>query len=252
MTGINKRVKSSFFPLVCYNTEMLVLEDVLTGRTQSHTVPFPEKQLVHRDVLEPLNELKKAAEQAGFKLGVCSSFRSFDRQVQIWNAKVSGATPVLNSLSIPMDIKSLSPEKLIEAILRWSALPGTSRHHWGTDFDVIDLAQLNAGTSFRLVPEEFESGSLFGKLHDWLDENMESYGFFRPYQIDRGGVSPERWHLSYAPLAQSYLSQHSEELVRKVLEPSELRLKKEVLTFLPEIWKKFVTNITPPHQSKVL
>ena len=29
----------------------------------------------------------------------------------------------------------------------------------------------------------------------------ESYGFFRPYARDRGGVAPERWHLSYAPLA---------------------------------------------------
>lgn len=225
---------------------MLVLEEVLTGRTQSHTVPFPEKQLVHREVLKPLTELQRAAEQAGFKLGVCSSFRSFERQVQIWNAKISGATPVLDLDSSPIDTKNLEAKKLIEAILRWSALPGTSRHHWGTDFDVIDLSQLKAGTSFRLVPEEFESGALFGDFHDWLDENMESFGFFRPYQRDQGGVSPERWHLSFAPLAQAYLSQHSEDLVRRVLEPSDLLLKNEILRMLPEIWKRFVLNITPP------
>jgi hypothetical protein len=29
----------------------------------------------------------------------------------------------------------------------------------------------------------------------------ESRGFYRPYAVDRGGVAPERWHLSYAPLA---------------------------------------------------
>ena len=29
----------------------------------------------------------------------------------------------------------------------------------------------------------------------------ESEGFFRPYGEDRGGVAPERWHLSFAPLS---------------------------------------------------
>ena len=33
----------------------------------------------------------------------------------------------------------------IDAILCWSALPGGSRHHWGTDCDVIDAAALPAG-----------------------------------------------------------------------------------------------------------
>ena len=107
------------------------------------------------------------------------------------------------------------PKEIFEAILRWSALPGASRHHWGTDFDVIDGKRLSPEMKVALVPEEFAPGGPFCELHDWLDKNMEGFGFYRPYQTDRGGVSPERWHLSYAPLAKDYLNQLSEDMVRR-------------------------------------
>ncbi len=35
------------------------------------------------------------------------------------------------------------------------------------------------------------------------------FGFYRPYAVDRGGVHPEPWHLSYAPLAQQALAAFS-------------------------------------------
>ena len=54
--------------------------------------------------------------------------------------------------------------------------------------------------------QEVAAGGLFDPLHRWLDERMavnESHGFFRPYDKDRKGVAPERWHLSYAPRSVS-------------------------------------------------
>ena len=30
-----------------------------------------------------------------------------------------------------------------------------------------------------------------------------SHGFYRPYARDHGGIAPERWHLSYAPVSAS-------------------------------------------------
>jgi hypothetical protein len=73
---------------------------------------------------------------------VCSGFRSFERQVEIWNRKVEALQPRV-------------PQEIFEAILRWSALPGTSRHHWGTELDVIDGSRITAGMKVNLVPEEF-------------------------------------------------------------------------------------------------
>ncbi|NIM47861.1 MAG: D-alanyl-D-alanine carboxypeptidase family protein, partial [Gemmatimonadales bacterium] len=86
--------------------------------------------------------------------------------------------------------------------LRWSALPGASRHHWGTDLDVYDLAARPEGYEVELIPEEVDAGGMFGPLHEWLDGRIAAdaaFGFFRPYERDRQGVAPERWHLSYAP-----------------------------------------------------
>lgn len=220
------------------------LYDALVGKTDSHTVAFQKSlQKVHREVVEPLEEMALEAKKAGFELVVCSGFRSFERQLEIWNGKVTGKLSVLDSKGNPVNREGLSSEGLIHSILRWSALPGTSRHHWGTDFDVIDGSKVKEGMKVRLVPEEFEAGGPFFELHQWLDEEMADYGFFRPYDKERGGVSPERWHLSYAPIAHEFLSELSEELVAKTLGPSSLELKNEVIQLLPQIFKKYVRNV---------
>jgi len=51
----------------------------------------------------------------------------------------------------------------VRAILHWSALPGASRHHWGTEIDVIDRAALADGRKAQLIPAEYGAdGSLPG------------------------------------------------------------------------------------------
>ena len=50
------------------------------------------------------------------------------------------------------------------------AIPGTSRHHWGTDLDVYDAAALPADYRLELSPAEVAPGGLFDSLHRWLDE----------------------------------------------------------------------------------
>lgn len=211
----------------------MVPEEILLGLTESHTIIFDNQQRVHREVIEPLKELQLRARQAGFELMVCSGFRSFQRQSEIWNRKVKESSHKIES-------------EIIHSILRWSALPGLSRHHWGTDFDVIDKKGLVPDYQVKLVPEEFELGGPFGKLHAWLDSEMGNLGFFRPYQSDRGGVSPERWHLSYAPLSQQYLGQLKLEKVQEAVEKSDLLLKTQVLTELPEVFNRYTLSIDLP------
>src|SRR5690625_7912309 len=92
-------------------------------------------------LVTPVQEVAQAAEQAGFRFELASAFRSFERQLEIWNAKVSGERPVLNDSGEPLDITRLSERELGWAILRWSALPGTARHHWGTELDVYDSSR---------------------------------------------------------------------------------------------------------------
>jgi LAS superfamily LD-carboxypeptidase LdcB len=220
--------------------------ELLTGLTDSHTVGFLKNQRVHREVEKPLKAMTDEAAKEGYQLQVCSGYRSFQRQCEIWNEKVTGKRPILDSHNLPISQKGLTEEEIIYAILRWSALPATSRHHWGTDLDIIDASKLGPNTTVQLIAEEFEVGGPFSDLHDWLDKNMSRFGFFRPYATDRGGVSPERWHLSYAPLAETYLAELTEELVVGVLKKSNLELKKSVLAVLPQIFQRFILNIDIP------
>jgi LAS superfamily LD-carboxypeptidase LdcB len=231
------------------------LEEVpsLVGQTEDHlcspeiieTLGVP----VHRDVVGRFQALQADAGEAGFDLRILSGFRSFDQQLSIWNRKVDGELAVLDSDAVPLDIRGLTERELVFAILRWSALPGASRHHWGTDLDVFDAVSRPEEYEIELIPEEVESGGMFGPLHDWLDErieNSDSQGFFRPYDRDRGGVAPERWHLSCGPVADAYMARLSVDLLRATVRNSDLGLKEVVLEHLDEIYDRFVLNTGRP------
>lgn len=224
----------------------MTTEDLLlTGQTESHTTLFQVSYKVHQDLINPLRALEAEARNAGFQFQVVSAFRNFQKQIDIWNAKTEGKLPVLDEHGVPLSTQKLASHELMEAILKWSALPGTSRHHWGTDLDVIDGAGLKPGERVRLVPEEFSGNGPFAAFHLWLDQHLSRFGFFRPYRTDRGGVSPERWHISYAPLAEKFLESLTEDMVAQALEKSTLILKKEALENLGSIFQNYVKNIDP-------
>lgn len=226
---------------------------LLTGQLESHLCTALEGErlgaLVHRDVVAPLLELRMAARVAGFDLALVSGFRSFERQCSIWNRKATGELAVLDSAAQPIDIATLTPRELVLAILRWSALPGASRHHWGTDMDVYDAATTPPGYEIQLVPAEVERGGMHAPLHEWLDARIATgtaFGFYRPYDRDRGGVAPERWHLSYAPLATAFLQYLTPDVLRETVAAADLALKETVLEHLDEIHARFVVNVTAP------
>jgi LAS superfamily LD-carboxypeptidase LdcB len=201
---------------------------------------------VHEDVVEPFLQLKREARTAGFELEIFSGFRDFDRQLGIWNRKASGEQAVLDSNAEPIDIGTLSERELAFAILRWSALPGASRHHWGTDLDVFDAAAKPADYEIELVPEEVNSGGMFGPFHDWLDGRLAAgtaCGFFRPYERDQKGVAPERWHLSYSPVAAKNEQLLTTAIVRDTIQRADIELKEVVMENLDEIYERFVMNI---------
>jgi LAS superfamily LD-carboxypeptidase LdcB len=218
--------------------------DILTGSTERHLRRLNPAQsiMIHAQVVEPFVALQTQAAKQGFDLQICSGFRSFERQLHIWNGKLSGLRPVVDKAGNPIVLEALSPWDQIQAVLRWSALPGASRHHWGTDFDVYDAAAMPEGYQIQLTPEEVEGAGIFAPMHDWLDSSFEgdSLGFYRPYGTDKGGVAPERWHLSYAPIADIYAREHSADVIAERLAGSELLLLDMVLENLDEIVRRFV------------
>ena len=176
----------------------------LTGLDDTHLVTLADGHRLQSEVARAFTALQSDARNAGFELSIASSFRPFCRQLAIWNGKADGTRPIHDDQGRPISIERLSRTEQLHAILRFSAMPGTSRHHWGTDLDVYDAAAVPSEYPLQLSPDEVAAGGVFDRLHCWLDERLaagESHGFFRPYGKDRGGVAPERWHLSYAPLS---------------------------------------------------
>lgn len=232
---------------------MLASPATATGRADTHLCDAATADTlgarVHVDLVGPLMELRAAAARDGFALTLDSGFRSFDRQLSIWNGKVTGARAVLDSTGAPLDITTLTPHELMLAILRWSALPGASRHHWGTDIDVFDAATTPEGYEVQLIPAEVDPGGMHGAMHAWLDERIatgRAFGFYRPYDRDRGGVAPERWHLSFAPVATEFTSRLTLPLLHDTVQGAEMALKEVVLTHLEELFERFVQNVSPP------
>lgn len=191
--------------------------------------------------------MRNEARTAAIELEIVSAFRDFNRQVAIWTAKFNGRRPLLDRGGAVINPADLYESALIDSILTWSALPGASRHHWGTDIDVIDTAALPPGSRARLVPEEFATGGCFERLATWLDSNMGRFGFFRPYGFDRGGVQPEPWHLSYAPVALPALKVLSLDVLRQALEAAPgMPGQQAVLDRLPELYERYVLAVDEP------
>ncbi len=182
--------------------------DELTGRARSHVIDLGALGCVlHRDVVQPFLDLRDAARAADHDLVAVSSFRDFGRQRSIWNGKFRGERPVLDRQGRPLDLRDWPASDRINAILCWSAIPGASRHHWGSDIDVIDRSAMASGAAVELVPAAYLGDGPHAALNTWLSENMAGFGFFRPYVSERAGVSPEPWHLSYAPISVPALRQ---------------------------------------------
>lgn len=198
---------------------------------------------VHRALLEPLAELRAAAARAGFDLAVASGYRDFERQAAIWNAKALGQRPVHDDRGCPVAVLTLNDASRVAAIWRYSALPGTSRHHWGTDIDIYDRAAVSSDYRLQLSPAEYAPGGPFAALSRWLDERIATRtaaGFFRPYATDRGGIAPEPWHLSFAPLAGYYQRAMAPQPLARQLEAARVVLRQTILADLGEYWQRYV------------
>ena len=228
--------------------------DQLTGRARTHLWELEDPPCaLHLEVMQPFLAMRAAAAADGIELVAFSSFRDFDRQLGIWNGKFRGERPMQDRSGKPLDAQALTPAERVEAILWWSALPGASRHHWGTDFDVLDARAMPPGYKLRVVPEEYLAGGIFHRLTAWLDAHMHAYGFFRPYTTDRGGVAPEPWHLSHANgRAAARRRRCHVDSLREVLAAAEIEGKDEVLAALERNYSNYVVNVDAAPEAALL
>lgn len=135
-----------------------------------------------------LNKMIKSAKKQGIIINVVSSFRGFNHQNRIWNRKYN----LFKS-------QGHSSKSAVKKVMEYTAIPGTSRHHWGTDVDISN----SKGNLSNYNPKQYRK---------WLDSNAHKFGFYLSYTKNqlRGGYNYESWHFSYRNLAKPMLEQYIE------------------------------------------
>jgi LAS superfamily LD-carboxypeptidase LdcB len=218
----------------------------LTGKTRTHVLELQEAGCtLQADAARAYRALQAAAARDGVAVAAASSFRPFEHQLAIWNDKFLGRRALLDRDGRVLDPAQMPEAQIVHAILQWSALPGASRHHWGTEIDVFDRHTLPAGKP-QLLPAEFAPSGLFTALNQWLEQHAEHFGFFRPYDRDRGGVAPEPWHLSFAPISGQALQALTPEVLAEALSGVDLAGEAIVRSQLAEIYQRYVLAVAAP------
>ncbi|MFN0047534.1 MAG: M15 family metallopeptidase [Cytophagales bacterium] len=181
--SINNQSTNDFFP----EDEILgLVEPILCG----------EQFCLRNEAMEAYLEMAYEAQKSGIKLWCPSAYRDFTYQKNIWNAKYKAMAKL-----------GMKQHHIVNEILQYSSLPGTSRHHWGTDIDIVDALGYQIENPLNFL--NFNTLGEFQYLKYWLDNHAKSFGFVEVYTNDstRTGFKYEPWHFSYAPISKPILKQ---------------------------------------------
>ncbi len=224
---------------------MKLTPDMLTGKSREHLVHLPTLHSTHHflqaQAMKAFQGLQQSAVKNGFNLQPASSFRDFARQQLIWNGKFSGERKVHDDAGNALDLTHLDDWQKSQAILRWSALPGASRHHWGTEIDIFDPDLLPQGQPLQLEPWEYEKGGYFFELSEFLTENLPHFDFSLPFMQmpAEKKIGREPWHISYIPLAEKAKQLFSAEVLLQAWEKEEIAGKATLQQHLPQIFEQY-------------
>lgn len=216
----------------------------ITGKTEQHLEYLTDRIAVHIDMVNAYNALANAAKADGIVLEIASGFRSFDRQLLLWNNKYSGRTAIKNIEGHVLDSSLLSPVELIKSILLYSALPGASRHHWGCDIDIYAPNLLTKDYQLQLEPWEYDEGGPLARLSIWLTKHAHLFGFYFPYATYQGGIAREPWHLSFAPLAQQYQRRANINILTRTIQNNSILGQTCIIENLADISTCFINNVS--------
>ena len=125
-----------------------------------------------------LQNMMDAARAEGLDPLICSSFRTWDKQSQLFERKVK----------YYMD-QGCDRETAEEKAAVWVARPGTSEHQMGLAVDIVSVG-------YQTLDEKQEETA----VQQWLMAHSWEYGFILRYPSDKSeltGVGYEPWHYRY-------------------------------------------------------
>ncbi len=206
---------------------------LLTG--QGSPVLIGDEYKLVEEAAVAFENMSQAAAQDSIIIQAVSSYRSFDRQLAIWNRKFT-----------KNEALGLTPDQNIKKITEYSTIPGTSRHHWGSDIDLIAAEPKVEGGV--LLTRLFENEGPYAALKKWMDAHANSFGFYLVYTKEdkRGGFQYEPWHYSYLPTSKKYLEWYLNLELESILKDKNI-LGKEYFTeeYMQHYLEEYILGISP-------
>lgn len=129
-------------------------------------------------VYPALQQMMDDCRAAGLEPLICSSYRTRDKQEELFQNKVSDLLE-----------QGFSHEAAEAEAARWVARPGTSEHETGLAVDIVD-------TGYQILDQQQEQTP----VQQWLLTNCAEYGFILRYPTDKSsltGIGYEPWHYRY-------------------------------------------------------
>lgn len=204
LTGIAMTV----FPNFALTNRLISYEELI-GKGKPEL--FGENFKLRKEACDAFLNMKAEALKSGISLKVVSSYRDYKHQNMIWERKYKRYRS-----------QGLTHETTIKKIMEYSTIPGTSRHHWGTELDIVD-ANVKQPKNV-LNPLNFEDTACFGRFKQWMDTHSKDFGFYLVYtnETNRKGFKYEPWHYSYKPLSQPYLSEYRQLDISEIIKTENL------------------------------
>ena len=125
-----------------------------------------------------LQRMMDACRAAGLEPTICSSYRTQEKQEELFERKVQSCLPT-----------AASREEAEEQAAFWVARPGTSEHQAGLAVDIVDKSH-----------QTLDEGQEETPVQKWLMEHCAEYGFILRYPTEKSaltGVGYEPWHYRY-------------------------------------------------------
>lgn len=207
--------------------------NALTGKGELELVGEIVK--LEKETYQAFRKMRAAALKEAVNIKIVSGYRSFNIQKNIWNRKYD------NFIS-----QGLSPQRVVDKIVEYSTLPGTSRHHWGTDIDIID-GSVKIPKSI-LIERNYHENGIYAKLMRWMDTNSEKFGFYLVYtnKENRKGFKYEPWHYTYKPIATKMLFQFKNIKLDNFYRNTKLKGKVHINSeFLKKYTSENISSINP-------
>lgn len=130
-------------------------------------------------IVEDLTAMLTTAETEGVRPVICSSFRTYDYQENLFENRIERAEREEHLEGIEAE----------EAAAFWVAPPGASEHQTGLAVDIVDADYL-----------ELDEGQEETATQQWLMIHCAEYGFILRYPTDKSattGIGYEPWHYRY-------------------------------------------------------